>query len=229
MIGTDKDGFMREIFYRKISKRITKILLKTNFSPIGSTTISFILGILTAFLFFLGDYVFLVSGAILIQISYIFDCVDGELARADKKRSTRFGVWYDEISDRIKNILILSGLAGGYFLKTQDVIILILLIIYISTSFIQNYSMLLGEKIFRKKPKDNYGNLTNSVAKTLRIKPQYVNYTGDLVVVLISIGAILHMIKSLYIILSALQLIMIFLIFYMNSKKIDNFLPHEED
>ena len=141
MIGTDKDGFIREVFHRRISNKITKALLKTNFSPIAATTVSFIFGMLTAFLFFLGDYIFLVSGAVVIQISYIFDCVDGELARVDKKRSTRFGVWYDEVFDRLKIVIILSGLAGGYFLKTQDITILILLIIYIFTLFIQNYSI----------------------------------------------------------------------------------------
>ena len=229
MVGTDKDGFIREIFHRRISNKITKVLLKTNFNPLAATTVSFILGLIVAILFLLGDYIFLVIGAVIIQISYIFDCVDGELARTDKKRSTRFGVWYDDVSDRIKNVVILSGLAIGYFLKTQDPIILILLVIYISTSFIQNFSMLLGEKIFKKKPKSSYGQLTSSIAKKLNMKSQYINYTGDLVVVLISLGAILNMIQTLFIVLSVIQIIMILIIFYMNIKEKDNFLPYEEE
>jgi len=228
MLGTNKDSFIREIFHRRISNKITKVLLKTNFSPITATSISFILGLVTALLFLSGNYIFLVIGAIVIQISYIFDCVDGELARADKKRSTRFGAWYDDVSDRIKNVIILSGLAIGYFLKTQDPIIIILLIIYIFTSFIQNFSMLLGEKIFKKTPKSSYGQLTSNIAKKLNIKPQYINYTGDLVVVLISLGAILNMIRTLFIILSGIQILFILLIFYINIKEKDNFLPYEE-
>jgi phosphatidylglycerophosphate synthase len=58
-------------------------------------------------------------GAILLQVSIIVDCVDGELARYTRKFS-RLGAWLDAVTDRVKEYLVFLGLAYGASLEGRD-------------------------------------------------------------------------------------------------------------
>ena len=56
----------------------------------------------------------LLIGGILIQFVFIFDCLDGQLARY-RNCGTNFGAWYDRVTDRVKDFLIYFSLALGHF------------------------------------------------------------------------------------------------------------------
>lgn len=75
---------------------------KMGFTPNTLTTFSLILCILAIFSI-LGNCYYM--GAILYFISYYYDCADGHYARKYKMTS-KFGDYYDHISDVIKGILI---------------------------------------------------------------------------------------------------------------------------
>ena len=81
-------------------------------SPNLVTVISFIIGIGAAASFAVGERWGLVLGALLLQLSLIVDCVDGEVARATR-RFTALGAWLDASTDRVKEFLAYAGLAYG--------------------------------------------------------------------------------------------------------------------
>jgi phosphatidylglycerophosphate synthase len=73
------------------------------FTPNILTTISLILGLLSAYLLYI-DYRF--SAAIFFVIAYYYDGADGYLARSHNMKSN-FGDYYDHISDVCKTIVII--------------------------------------------------------------------------------------------------------------------------
>ena len=76
------------------------------FTPNMITTLSILLGILAAYMIKQGNFN---SAALLVIISYYFDCVDGKLARKHNM-VTVFGDYYDHFGDMFKFIVILYAL-----------------------------------------------------------------------------------------------------------------------
>jgi len=106
------DGFYSTFVVRKVAKPLTRLALRMNLSPNAITVISLIVGIGAAASFAGGTRVWLVVGAVLLQLSLIIDCVDGEVARATR-RFTALGAWLDASTDRVKEMLVYAGLAAG--------------------------------------------------------------------------------------------------------------------
>jgi hypothetical protein len=75
------DGFFSVFFLRRVSKLLTWAAVKIGATPNQVTIASFAIGLYAAFLFAQGDTWSLIGGAILLQVSIIVDCVDGEIAR----------------------------------------------------------------------------------------------------------------------------------------------------
>ena len=106
------DGFYSTFIVRKLSKPLSGLAIKLRMSPNFVTVISFIVGIAAALSFAQGDRWFLVLGALLLQLSLILDCVDGEVARATHRFSV-IGAWLDASTDRVKEYAVYAGLAAG--------------------------------------------------------------------------------------------------------------------
>ncbi|MBN1941314.1 MAG: CDP-alcohol phosphatidyltransferase family protein [Candidatus Diapherotrites archaeon] len=104
--------------YRRISTRITFAIYKNKgLLPWHITILSFIVAILGAGCLLSGSYEYLVAAAILFQISFILDCVDGEIARINKTGSP-FGAWLDPRFDYYSMALYLGAAAiGQYWLQ----------------------------------------------------------------------------------------------------------------
>ena len=110
------DGFFSVFFLRRVSKLLTWVAVKIGATPNQVTIGSFAIGLYAAFLFAQGDTWSLIAGAILLQVSIIVDCVDGELARYTRKFS-ELGAWLDAITDRVKEYAVFLGLAYGAFVQ----------------------------------------------------------------------------------------------------------------
>jgi phosphatidylglycerophosphate synthase len=110
------DGFFSVFFLRRVSKLLTWAAVKIGATPNQVTIASFAIGLYAAFLFAQGDTWSLIIGAILLQVSIIVDCVDGELARYTRKFS-ELGAWLDAITDRVKEYAVFLGLAYGAFVQ----------------------------------------------------------------------------------------------------------------
>jgi hypothetical protein len=108
------DGFFSVFVLRRFSKLLTWMAVKIGATPNQVTLASFAIGLYAAFLFARGDTWSLIWGAVLLQVSIIVDCVDGEIARYSRKFS-ELGAWLDAITDRVKEYAVFLGLAYGAF------------------------------------------------------------------------------------------------------------------
>jgi phosphatidylglycerophosphate synthase len=106
---------------------IIRILDKLKFTPTKLTLCSLIFGILSAISLQFSKNLFL----ILIMIAFLFDLLDGALARYQKIKS-KYGWWIDFISDRIvMTSIIISTI---FLLKDLNYLVLILLFLYLLTN-----------------------------------------------------------------------------------------------
>ena len=112
MANRANDGFFSVFVLRKFSKLFTWAAVRLRITPNQITLISFAIGLLSAYEFSRGDFWSIFTGALLLQLSIIVDCVDGELARYTR-RFSQLGAWLDAITDRIKEYLVFFGLAYG--------------------------------------------------------------------------------------------------------------------
>ena len=113
------DGFYSVFFLRKISKLFTWLAVRLKMTPNQVTLISFAIGLLSAYEFSKGNFWAIFAGAVLLQLSIIIDCVDGELARYTRQFS-QLGAWLDAITDRIKEYLVFFALAYGAAKNGRD-------------------------------------------------------------------------------------------------------------
>lgn len=104
-----RDGQVDTYFNRKLSRSITRWLLRTPLSPNQITVLSCVVGLLGALCFFPGGYWGPLIGALLLQFSVVLDCCDGEVARI-KFLESPLGDWLDIGCDTVVSIAIFLGL-----------------------------------------------------------------------------------------------------------------------
>jgi hypothetical protein len=112
MANRANDGFFSVFFLRKFSKLFTWVAVNIGATPNQVTLVSFAIGLYSAYAFTQGTFWQIFLGAILLQLSIIIDCVDGELARYTRKFS-QLGAWLDAVTDRVKEYMVFMGLAYG--------------------------------------------------------------------------------------------------------------------
>jgi hypothetical protein len=106
------DGFYSTFVVRRISRRLTALALRWGLRPNPVTVASLVIGLGAAAAFATGERVGLVAGALLLQLSLVVDCVDGEVARYTRAFSP-MGAWLDASTDRVKEYACYAGLAYG--------------------------------------------------------------------------------------------------------------------
>ncbi len=106
------DGFFTTFFVSPYSKYIARWAARRGFTPNQVTVAAMVIGILAAAAFATGERWGLVAGAVLLQLSFTADCVDGQLARYTRTFS-KLGAWLDSIFDRAKEYVAFAGLAIG--------------------------------------------------------------------------------------------------------------------
>ena len=106
------DGFFTTFFVSPYSRYLARWAARHGFTPNQVTVVSLLIGILAAAAFAVGERWGLVAGAVLLQVAFTTDCVDGQLARYTRQFS-KFGAWLDSMLDRTKEYLVFAGLAIG--------------------------------------------------------------------------------------------------------------------
>jgi len=106
------DGFFTTFFVSPYSRYIARWAARRGLTPNQVTAFSFVIGLLSAAGFATGERWGLVAGAILLQVAFTADCVDGQLARYSRQFSA-VGGWLDATFDRAKEWLVFAGLAIG--------------------------------------------------------------------------------------------------------------------
>ncbi len=121
----DKFIKVEKYINRPLASLIVRAVLNTKITPNGLTYTNFFLGILAAFFFSRGEYVYFVLGGISIQLSAIVDCADGMLARA-KDMCSDYGALLDLFLDRITDFCLVAGMALGLYAATTNVNLLVI-------------------------------------------------------------------------------------------------------
>ena len=104
-----KDGLVDTYLNRKLSRSLTHFLLRTALTPNQITVLSCLIGLFGAACFFQAGYWGPVFGALLLQLSAVLDCCDGEVARM-KFLESRLGAWLDITLDTIVHLATFVGL-----------------------------------------------------------------------------------------------------------------------
>ena len=106
------DGFFTTFFVSPYSRYVARWAARRGLTPNQVTAFSFVIGLLSAAGFATGERWGLVAGAILLQVAFTADCVDGQLARYSRQFSA-LGGWLDATFDRSKEWIVFAGLAIG--------------------------------------------------------------------------------------------------------------------
>ncbi|MCH6546030.1 MAG: NTP transferase domain-containing protein, partial [Deltaproteobacteria bacterium] len=117
MRGKGNDGPVSQWLNRTISIQISKYLVNFDITPNQISFVSFLLSVLAAGLFAMGNYWLLALGGIIAQFASIIDGSDGEVARL-KYLSSDYGGWFDAVLDRYADAFLLFGLT--WYVYSQD-------------------------------------------------------------------------------------------------------------
>jgi len=111
-LANPQDGFLDRHLNRPLSRRLTRLLALLPLSANLITVLSLTVGLAAALCFAAGDYRRSVIGALLLQVSAVLDCCDGELARLRFEESA-LGHWLDIIGDTLVHLAVFVGIAWG--------------------------------------------------------------------------------------------------------------------
>lgn len=115
-----------DLFLPKIGNKILPFIARIpGVTPNIVTITSFLIHAIGSVFLFLNFPNHFVYSAILLPISYILDCVDGQLART-KKMSSPIGDYLDKVLDVLKIYIITISLSIAAYLKTNDVLYIFL-------------------------------------------------------------------------------------------------------
>jgi phosphatidylglycerophosphate synthase len=106
------DGFFTTFFVSPYSKYVARFCARRGWTPNQMTTVSMVIGVLAAIGFAVATRATMVAGAVLLQVAFTIDCVDGQLARYTRTFS-KLGAWLDSVFDRGKEYVVFAGLAIG--------------------------------------------------------------------------------------------------------------------
>jgi len=109
------DGLVDRYVNRKCSGFLTRGFLRLGWSPNTITLVSMVVGLVAATLFMSGSWELAILGALILQLSVIIDCCDGEVARLTFSES-KFGQELDIWADNVVHIVLFAGIACGAFL-----------------------------------------------------------------------------------------------------------------
>jgi len=106
------DDFFATYAVSTWTPRLVKLAARLGWTPTPITWVSIALAVGAAAIFATGWSWWYLAAAALMYFSFVFDCVDGQLARYTQNFSS-FGGWLDMMADRSKEFLIYAGLAAG--------------------------------------------------------------------------------------------------------------------
>ncbi|MZH02550.1 MAG: CDP-alcohol phosphatidyltransferase family protein, partial [Nitrospinae bacterium] len=96
-----------------IAKQIVGFLKNTPVTPNQVTYFSVLMGFASGYAFSFASSTFLVLGGILLEITLVLDCVDGQLARA-KGMASEWGRLIDGIAGYFAYLAVVVGLIKGF-------------------------------------------------------------------------------------------------------------------
>jgi len=184
------EDILTRTYTRNISIIFTKYLVQTSLTPNQVTIIGFSVTLLASLILTNGTYFYFIISSILVQLSLILDCADGEVSRF-KKMTSNFGKWLDSLLDRIGVIILILALSIGFYQQMKNLSVLLLGMITIFSFYL---SELIDTPIKGRTSSSRKYNseIIKKIAKILRIKFSYIGYSATLIRVIISVGLLLN-------------------------------------
>lgn len=121
----DRIAVVERYLNRPLASLIVRAVFNTPVTPNGLTYFSFLIGLLGAYFISRGVYTDVVLGGVLIQLSAVIDCADGQLARA-KNQCSEFGSYLDLFLDRIIDFALIVGISIGCYRSWDNPNLLVL-------------------------------------------------------------------------------------------------------
>ena len=106
------DGFVAAFFSAPIANRLLRRIASSAVTPNQVTVFSILTKVFASALYATGWWPALVLGAALVQLSFVFDCLDGQLAR-HRGQTSGFGEWLDFMGDCLGDLVLIAGIAFG--------------------------------------------------------------------------------------------------------------------
>ena len=99
--------------HEPIAKRLVSVLKNTSVTPNQVTYLSVLVGFASGYSFSQGNWEASIMGGILLELTLILDCVDGQLARA-KNMASDLGRLIDGIAGYFAYLAVVLGIIFGY-------------------------------------------------------------------------------------------------------------------
>ncbi|MFJ9339734.1 DUF5941 domain-containing protein [Streptomyces sp. NPDC101733] len=115
-----RDGFFTTFFISPYSRYIARWCARRGLTPNQVTTASLLTALVAAGCAATGERWGYVAAGVLLLLSFVLDCTDGQLARYSLQYST-LGAWLDATFDRAKEYAFYAGLALGAARDGDDV------------------------------------------------------------------------------------------------------------
>ncbi|MGH7267117.1 MAG: CDP-alcohol phosphatidyltransferase family protein, partial [Candidatus Rokuibacteriota bacterium] len=106
------DGYLAALVDRRLSRPVTRRLLRWPVTPAQITLASLVVGLVGAAGLATVSYAARLGGVLALVLSLVLDCVDGEVARARLEHSPT-GARLDLIGDYVVHLAVFAGLATG--------------------------------------------------------------------------------------------------------------------
>ena len=130
-----------ESFYNKISKNISPVFIKYNFSANIVTIISGLFCIAGSLIIMLNSIESNILSFFFLNIFVVLDLVDGDIARHTKTTSY-FGRWLDLFFDKLIEILFIVFLTISCFMINMDILVIYIGFILLGAHLSYQYVMI---------------------------------------------------------------------------------------
>ena len=113
-MGSPTDGLVDTHFNRPMGRPLSRLLIHTRVTPNQVSVFATLLGVVAAACFTIGLPQWMILGAVLLQLSVVMGCIDGDLARMGFKE-TAIGKWIELGGNQIVRLCLFAGLGAGVY------------------------------------------------------------------------------------------------------------------
>lgn len=138
------------LFILPLARRFSLFFInRTNFTPNEITIGAFVFVPVAAYFFSMGTATGLLLGALFFELNYLFDCIDGTVARV-KNMGSPLGAFGDPMLDRVRIVIVAIALAYGYYTATGRIEVVYLSFLYLGLNNLILFSRWAQEKALAK-------------------------------------------------------------------------------
>ena len=152
---TRYDNYMAMAFSHA-SLRLSYLLARTSVTPNQVTLLSTVIGLAGAAMIFNLNYWLRILGVAIWFVAYVLDFCDGEIARYKGLRS-EFGHWFDEVTDRIKDVGLFTTVTLLAVRQTGSTIAILLGLLALGGTIVHSFARTYSFKTSRSDNKNGKG------------------------------------------------------------------------